>query len=102
MQRLAALAKWRSSATATKVRNWRSSIRAVYQTDSIISLDESGLASYIRPVAMEMLTARAPWYLAGPLTELLIVLLLWVSNKPLGALGGYIELHERAIRKRFA
>ena len=35
---------------------------------------------------------RAPWYLAGPLIGLVIVGLLWVANKPLGALGGYLDL----------
>ena len=40
--------EWRSSATATKVRNCRSSIRRVYQTDSIVSLDESHSSIYIR------------------------------------------------------
>ena len=47
-----------------------------------------------------VLAARAPWYVAGPMIGLLIVGLLWVANKPLGALGGYIELDEWAIRKR--
>jgi hypothetical protein len=45
---------------------------------------------------MDVLTARAPWYLAGPLIGLMITLLLWVTNKPFGALGGYIELTEWA------
>jgi uncharacterized protein len=49
---------------------------------------------------MEVLTGRAPWYLAGPLLGLLIVFLLWVANKPLGALGGYIELTEWADGRR--
>jgi uncharacterized membrane protein YedE/YeeE len=44
--------------------------------------------------------ARAPWYVAGPAIGLLIVGLLWVTNKPMGALGGYIELDEWAMRKR--
>jgi hypothetical protein len=34
------------------------------------------------------------------LIGLLIVALLWIANKPLGALGGYIELGEWATRKR--
>jgi uncharacterized protein len=51
---------------------------------------------------MEVLTTRAPWYLAGPAVGLLIVLLLWLTNKPLGALGGYIEFGEWATRKRAA
>ena len=49
---------------------------------------------------MEVLTIRAPWYLAGPAIGLLIVLLLWLTNKPLGALGGYIELDEWATHRR--
>ncbi len=49
---------------------------------------------------MEILAARAPWYVAGPLIGVIIVVLLWITNKPLGALGGYIELQEWAIRKR--
>src|SRR5205807_9257467 len=74
LQRLAARAKCRSSATAAKVRSWRSSIRAVYQTDSIVSLDESEGIPYIRAVMMDALTARASSYAAGPLIGLLIVL----------------------------
>jgi len=49
---------------------------------------------------MEILTIRAPWYLAGPAIGLLIVLLLWLTNKPLGAMGGYIELDEWVTRRR--
>src|ERR1051325_1048503 len=41
-----------------------------------------------------MLTTPAPWYVAGPSIGLLIVLLLWMTNKPFGALGGYIEAQE--------
>jgi uncharacterized protein len=51
---------------------------------------------------MEALTIRAPWYVAGPAIGLLIVMLLWLTNKPMGALGGYIELDEWATRKRAA
>jgi len=43
---------------------------------------------------MDLLAARAPWYLAGPIIGLIVMLLLWVTNKPFGALGGYIELTE--------
>lgn len=43
---------------------------------------------------MTFLTDRATWYLAGPLIGAMVVLLLWVTNKPFGALGGYIELIE--------
>jgi uncharacterized membrane protein YedE/YeeE len=45
---------------------------------------------------MEVLIARAPWYVAGPVIGILVTLLLWVANKPFGALGGYIELTEWA------
>jgi uncharacterized membrane protein YedE/YeeE len=41
---------------------------------------------------------RCPWYLAGPLLGLLIVALRAAINKPLGALGGYIELSENVLR----
>jgi uncharacterized membrane protein YedE/YeeE len=36
---------------------------------------------------------RGAWYLVGPLMGLVIVGLLWVTNRPLGALGGYVDLH---------
>lgn len=49
---------------------------------------------------MDFLTARAPWFVAGPLIGLLVVGLLWVANKPFGALGGYIELTEWAGERR--
>lgn len=32
-----------------------------------------------------------PWYIAGPLLGLLVAALLWAINKPLGALGGYVD-----------
>jgi len=35
---------------------------------------------------------RCPWYVAGPLLGILIVGLRATLNKPLGALGGYIDL----------
>jgi uncharacterized membrane protein YedE/YeeE len=47
-----------------------------------------------------ILTTPAPWYLAGPLIGLLVVLLLWLANKPFGALGGYIEFTEWAAGSR--
>ncbi len=37
---------------------------------------------------------RAPWYVAGPLIGLIIVVLRAALNKPFGALGGYIDLIE--------
>ena len=40
---------------------------------------------------MEIFLLRCPWYVAGPLIGLLIVGLLWATNKPLGALGGYVD-----------
>jgi uncharacterized protein len=49
---------------------------------------------------MDVLQNRAPWYVAGPAIGFLIVLLLWMANKPLGALGSYIELDEWATRRR--
>jgi len=44
--------------------------------------------------------ARCPWYVAGPLLGLLIVALRATVNKPLGALGGYIDLLDGATRAR--
>ena len=35
--------------------------------------------------------ARAPWYVVGPLIGLTLVGMLWATNRPLGALGGYID-----------
>jgi uncharacterized protein len=40
--------------------------------------------------------ARGAWYVVGPLMGLVIVGLLWVANRPLGALGGYIDVHDWA------
>jgi uncharacterized membrane protein YedE/YeeE len=45
---------------------------------------------------MTMLSFRCPWYIAGPLLGLVIVGLRASVNKPLGALGGYIEVVENA------
>jgi len=41
---------------------------------------------------MELFAARCPWYVAGPLVGLCVVGLLWATNRPLGATGGYIDL----------
>ncbi len=41
---------------------------------------------------MDLFAERAPWYLAGPLLGLLVAGLLWATNRPLGSLGGYIDL----------
>ena len=38
---------------------------------------------------------RCPWYVAGPIIGLIIVVLRATLNRPFGALGGYIELLER-------
>ena len=42
----------------------------------------------------------SPWYIAGPLIGLLIVLLRAFVNKPFGALGGFIDLAENASSPR--
>lgn len=42
-----------------------------------------------------MMLERCPWYIAGPLLGLLLVLFRAGLNRPFGALGGYIELVER-------
>ena len=47
---------------------------------------------------MEILAVRCPWYVAGPLLGLLVTALLWAINKPLGALGGYIDTVQWAGR----
>jgi uncharacterized membrane protein YedE/YeeE len=38
--------------------------------------------------------AQAAWYVVGPLMGLVIVAMLWVTNRPLGALGGYVDLQD--------
>lgn len=40
---------------------------------------------------MDLFANPCPWYVAGPLLGLLVAGLLWAINKPLGALGGYID-----------
>ena len=47
-----------------------------------------------------MLVTRCPWYITDPLLGLLIVGIRAALNKPFGALGGYIELIEKAARPR--
>jgi len=47
---------------------------------------------------MEIFAVRCPWYVAGPLLGLLVMGLLWAINKPLGALGGYIDTVQWAER----
>ena len=45
-----------------------------------------------------MLLDRCPWYIAGPLLGVLIIGLRATVNKPLGALGGYIDVTEHVTR----
>jgi uncharacterized membrane protein YedE/YeeE len=45
-----------------------------------------------------MLLERCPWYIAGPILGALIIALRATVNKPLGALGGYIDVVEHAAR----
>ncbi len=40
---------------------------------------------------MDIFANACPWYVAGPLLGLLVAALLWTINKPLGALGGYVD-----------
>lgn len=42
--------------------------------------------------------ARAPWFVAGSLIGLVIVGRQWLLAKPLGALGGFVDLHDWARR----
>src|SRR5262245_42863665 len=41
---------------------------------------------------MESLAERLPWYLAGPSLALIVVLLQWAANLPLGATGAIASL----------
>jgi uncharacterized membrane protein YedE/YeeE len=41
-----------------------------------------------------MLLNRCPWYIAGPLLAFVIIGLRATVNRPLGALGGYIDVTE--------
>ena len=41
---------------------------------------------------------RCPWYIAGPLLGVVIIGLRATVNRPLGALGGYIEVTEHVTR----
>ena len=45
-----------------------------------------------------MTMARCPWYIAGPLLGMVIVGLRAAVNKPLGALGGYIDVVDHGSR----
>lgn len=51
---------------------------------------------------MEVFALRCPWYVAGPLIGLLITGLLWATNKPLGALGGYCDAAQWLQERRGA
>jgi uncharacterized protein len=46
----------------------------------------------------DMLLDRCPWYIAGPLLGVVIIGLRAIVNKPLGALGGYIDVTEHVTR----
>lgn len=35
---------------------------------------------------------HGPWWIVGPAIGLVVVLMLWTLNKPLGALGGWVDL----------
>ena len=41
---------------------------------------------------MEIFALRLPWYFAGPAIGLCVVGLLWATNRPFGATGGFIDL----------
>src|SRR5437879_7357088 len=45
-----------------------------------------------------MLLDRCPWFIAGPLLGAVIIGLRATVNKPLGALGGYIEVAEHVTQ----
>ncbi len=49
---------------------------------------------------MELFAHRCPWYVAGPLIGTAVVGLLWTTNRPLGALGGWIDLLRLTRRPR--
>jgi uncharacterized membrane protein YedE/YeeE len=42
-----------------------------------------------------MVLDRCPWYVAGPLIGLILVVFRAALNKPFGALGGYIDVVEQ-------
>jgi uncharacterized membrane protein YedE/YeeE len=45
-----------------------------------------------------MLLDRCPWYIAGPVLGFLIIGLRATVNRPLGALGGFIDVTEHVTR----
>jgi uncharacterized membrane protein YedE/YeeE len=46
-----------------------------------------------------MVLGRCPWYIAGPMLGVVIVALRATANRPLGALGGYIDVAEHITRR---
>jgi hypothetical protein len=45
-----------------------------------------------------MLLDRCPWYIAGPVLGLVIIGLRATVNRPVGALGGFIDVAEHMTR----
>ncbi len=41
---------------------------------------------------MDPFALRAPWFFAGPLIGLAVVLHFWLANRPTGATGGFVDL----------
>jgi hypothetical protein len=41
---------------------------------------------------------RCPWYIAGPVLGFLIIGLRATVNRPLGALGGFVDVSEHVMR----
>lgn len=49
---------------------------------------------------MNIFAQKAPWFVAGPGIGLVILGLYWVANKPLGAVGAYVELSQQLRKPR--
>lgn len=47
-----------------------------------------------------MLSERCPWYIAGPLLGLIVIVIRAALNKPFGVLGGYIDVIENGKSPR--
>jgi uncharacterized membrane protein YedE/YeeE len=47
-----------------------------------------------------VIAARCPWYIAGPIIGAVIIALRLTVNRPLGALGGYIDVLDAARGSR--